>query len=1208
LEAHKDPLQLEAHKDPLQLEAHKDPLQLEAHKDPLQLEAHKDPLQLEAHKDETLDIVNNIIPVLTNISDMEEVMMREARKRAEERITNEHAEDKEKKGFGKITGLFNRGKRFFNRKNILDQYIQEELEKLRAEMFTGKFAQASDRRETEFYGNFDASTKRSENLTHSIETTELNELAQQYVNGEIDDNQFQNLFQTYIQNNEELNNALQDIQNQGTNVLLKLKKEKEYRDFIKSISNGQINDTDIKKYKIFLERDFGVSFTKQNIELLKLSLGNNEIIEKILSKQINLKIDVLVGGDGAFDTKNQVRQNNSIEKNTVNRIGKWLDRHPIFTLGSTPIAVVGTALAFSNPLITMLVGAGMAGAIVGAKRASNYSDSHNQYEERVVRGEDEYARILRKIQEDEENLKNNKLGFIKKILLNRRIKNNRKKLKLYQRRGVDGNPQIETRKGTTHRHFAPINVLNEKLENYLNKEDGEETKHGLVYNPENHSENYQKLTSERQFFEMWLGQALARLDNWRATGYNFLKMKENIGKTNEQMDEEMEVEMNRLHKNILAGANKLGIKLEDIQSNNESYKKTMERLNADLMLAQDNFKTTRRNEALKKGATSSAVYLGTSLIFQGIFHNGIFAKTEIIPGSESISISDAKLRSLIPQNITTETSYTDWIQRPENIEMLKNNGYLVQGENIFSIKEALDPNIASRLEIILGQEKANKFITSLAQDTRPNTLWETLKDTIFNNTHAGNDAKNQVMQFILEASAEGKNDLLSPELFNEAVSKGILSDVVNHTPRIDKIVSLMHNWGYTDVNYDFIANAVGELQNNGNNALSAWSTEKKVKVSEALWCYVHRDGIASGSPMYEVFIDKVANQSLVDFTQVAEQIKKAPAGLFSGLGIPTFRNTFLSPLGNEKIKDENGVGDDDKKEEGANPVPNKGEKKKIPIQERLKGYRGRFISSFNEGLKLAKDDGKRNGNIQFNFIPNKNLTDYNSIAQAIDELTKEYNSKKLKLRKEWKTQNSKNMEIIEGEMNLLLIEYLRLFKSIPLDISSEDNLKKSYDFKKDNLRKEWKTQNSKNMEIIEGEMDLLLKEYLKLIREKGFKAEKKETGEVFLDFIKALEYEISKNGGDLDLFKSGATEIMTIYINNIEALILEENLTAKQIKTRETELYKNSESLLIRLAERAKNRKQVGEEGAKDTPPSNDQIDEDTKKYIQKIRRQRQRT
>ncbi len=60
------------------------------------------------------------------------------------------------------------------------------------------------------------------------------------------------------------------------------------------------------------------------------------------------------------------------------------------------------------------------------------------------------------------------------------------------------------------------------------------------------------------------------------------------------------------------------------------------------------------------------------------------------------------------------------------------------------------------------------------------------------------------------------------------------------------------------------------------------------------------------------------------------------------------------------------------------------------------------------------------------------------------------------------------MEIIEGEMNLLLIEYLRLFKSIPLDISSEDNLKKSYDFKKDNLRKEWKTQNSKNMEIIEG--------------------------------------------------------------------------------------------------------------------------------------------
>jgi|GEM_PF-1307990 len=80
------------------------------------------------------------------------------------------------------------------------------------------------------------------------------------------------------------------------------------------------------------------------------------------------------------------------------------------------------------------------------------------------------------------------------------------------------------------------------------------------------------------------------------------------------------------------------------------------------------------------------------------------------------------------------------------------------------------------------------------------------------------------------------------------------------------------------------------------------------------------------------------------------------------------------------------------------------------------------------------------------------------------------------------------MEIIEGEMDLLLKEYLRLFKSIPLDISSEDNLKKSYDFKKDNLRKEWSSQSSKNMEIIEGEMDLLLKEYLELSREKGFKS------------------------------------------------------------------------------------------------------------------------
>jgi spore germination protein YaaH len=53
----------------------------------------------------------------------------------------------------------------------------------------------------------------------------------------------------------------------------------------------------------------------------------------------------------------------------------------------------------------------------------------------------------------------------------------------------------------------------------------------------------------------------------------------------------------------------------------------------------------------------------------------------------------------------------------------------------------------------------------------------------------------------------------SPELFQQATHSGILTDVANHTPRIDKIIQLMHNWGYKGVNYDFINNAINELNN-----------------------------------------------------------------------------------------------------------------------------------------------------------------------------------------------------------------------------------------------------------------------------------------------------------------------------------------------------------------------------------------------------------
>jgi hypothetical protein len=140
------------------------------------------------------------------------------------------------------------------------------------------------------------------------------------------------------------------------------------------------------------------------------------------------------------------------------------------------------------------------------------------------------------------------------------------------------------------------------------------------------------------------------------------------------------------------------------------------------------------------------------------------------------------------------------------------------------------------------------------------------------------------------------------------------------------------------------------------------------------------------------------------------------------------------------------------------------------------------------------------------------------------------------------------------KLSFLLEKYLELFRIIPFDMTSVTNLQNSYTLKKNILKWEFQIQpaGSANEKKVENELSFLLDEYLKLFRERGFESEKKETWEEFIS--------------------SSNEQITQEYIDALE----KKRKNIDKIKTEE-------ELDLLNM-----------------------QVDEETRKYVEKLRRQRQ--
>lgn len=341
------------------------------------------------------------------------------------------------------------------------------------------------------------------------------------------------------------------------------------------------------------------------------------------------------------------------------------------------------------------------------------------------------------------------------------------------------------------------------------------------------------------YFKNWISQALARLDAYQKSGHNFLK-------SNSQ--QEMEGDMNILGENIFLSLAKLDITLEDIR-NSESYKKAYTILLNDYNRAHSAFISSRTSTSLSKAVKHGALYGWSALIFQWLSGTGIFLKEKFVTDMPTVSTGGL----------------------------------------------TVDTGIAQELKQTLWTAKYQEFLNNISNNPNPNTLWDTISRDIFSNPHVGNKLKNEIMTYILNAT-DIQNGVSKPSLLIEAANNGIFNDIANKASSIDRVVSLLHKWWYTDVKKQWLIDTIRGIDS-GSITVSSLSPKEQTKIAEALWCYVHKDWTWAWSPLWQVFMDRLPDVITPGTKTAIKPNILEKIGIF---GIPTWRNTFLSTLKTSK--------------------------------------------------------------------------------------------------------------------------------------------------------------------------------------------------------------------------------------------------------------------------------------------------------------------
>jgi len=529
------------------------------------------------------------------LSDTQNIHEEQARLAAEELLKAKYADISKR-------NLFSRGAYFLRRGRKRKEFIKDFMKNASQDAFGDQVENAASRHARELQNGLKTIDQKAE----LVSIPELNLLSRGFIEGSIDEETFQNQFNSLLETNPKIKAALKEMTYKGTDILQNLKLEKEQYQLINELAQtldkwGNVDQVSakiedfIKKYQ--QNPDFlnaiSSDLDKKDLEKLKKYFHHQKAVRKIALENLQIKLKVLSGGKSAYQIDNSAN-----EKSWIHKFGKTLDKiHPIVQVPG--YAAVGVLLGLAGgPLGLGVVGtsilttstfAATSGFTNFIKKRTHYTKEHNTHEKNLTHDFDAEQIKIAQWQEDLEK---------------KWAKNWRKRYKAKR--------QLDLYNNSTQKDII-------KTEDF--------TKDLLWF-----ATSLRPLTPwDRESLTHLLMEGKARLDAYYETGHNFLAS---------SSKEVVESDMLKLHKALQLWAEKLGIAYDE--NNNQSliskaeereqeilYKHIKEQLLTDYSTANKHFKSQRRRLASKYGVGSALLSAGTAIGMQYMMGTGMFSTESV---------------------------------------------------------------------------------------------------------------------------------------------------------------------------------------------------------------------------------------------------------------------------------------------------------------------------------------------------------------------------------------------------------------------------------------------------------------------------------------------------------------------------------------------------------------------------------------------------
>ena len=529
------------------------------------------------------------------LSDTQNIHEEQARLAAEELLKAKYADISKR-------NLFSRGAYFLRRGRKRKEFIKDFMKNASQDAFGDQVENAASRHARELQNGLKTIDQKAE----LVSIPELNLLSRGFIEGSIDEETFQNQFNSLLETNPKIKAALKEMTYKGTDILQNLKLEKEQYQLINELAQtldkwGNVDQVSakiedfIKKYQ--QNPDFlnaiSSDLDKKDLEKLKKYFHHQKAVRKIALENLQIKLKVLSGGKSAYQIDNSAN-----EKSWIHKFGKTLDKiHPIVQVPG--YAAVGVLLGLAGgPLGLGVVGtsilttstfAATSGFTNFIKKRTHYTKEHNTHEKNLTHDFDAEQIKIAQWQEDLEK---------------KWAKNWRKRYKAKR--------QLDLYNNSTQKDII-------KTEDF--------TKDLLWF-----ATSLRPLTPwDRESLTHLLMEGKARLDAYYETGHNFLAS---------SSKEVVESDMLKLHKALQLWAEKLGIAYDE--NDNQSliskaeereqeilYKHIKEQLLTDYSTANKHFKSQRRRLASKYGVGSALLSAGTAIGMQYMMGTGMFSTESV---------------------------------------------------------------------------------------------------------------------------------------------------------------------------------------------------------------------------------------------------------------------------------------------------------------------------------------------------------------------------------------------------------------------------------------------------------------------------------------------------------------------------------------------------------------------------------------------------